>query len=341
MDYKSAGVDIGKADQLVEWISARLKNHPIHKKGTLSGVGGFAAFSELPFSDYKKPILVTCTDGVGTKVKLANHFENFSGIGQDLVAMCANDMAVSGARPCLFLDYFATSSLSLQTAQEILESIFVACENIDTAVVGGETAELPGLYQPGDFDLAGFLVGLIEKERLSLRESVKAGDLLIGVASSGFHSNGYSLLRKIFEKDLAKYEADLMEPTRLYVSLLLDLYDQELIKSASHITGGGILNVPRAFKDGLAARINGWPLTKIYSECQKRASIDNNKMLRTWNCGVGIVLVVAQEVRVAVEEKIARLGWASYLIGEVIEASAQTEDRLDMSGFSWLKEEQR
>jgi phosphoribosylformylglycinamidine cyclo-ligase len=304
LKYKDAGVDINKGNALVEDI----KN--IAKKTTrpevLGGIGGFGALCKIP-ANYNNPILVSSTDGVGTKLKLAGACNNHHTIGIDLVAMCVNDLLSSGAEPLFFLDYFATGKLDISLAKQVIEGIAEGCKLAGCALIGGETAEMPGLYTNTDYDLAGFCVGVAEEDNLLKKSSVKAGDVLIGIESSGLHSNGYSLVRKIIQdynlsldyKLSGKKLSDwLLEPTKIYVKSVLGLLSKNKINAIAHITGGGLTeNLPRVFNDNLQASIQtaSWDIPEIFTFLQQQANIEMHEMYRVFNCGIGMVLVVSKE----------------------------------------------
>ena len=303
LTYKDAGVDIEAGNQLVERIKqvARRTRRP----EVMSGLGGFGALCEIP-GRYREPVLVSGTDGVGTKLKLAMEFGVHDSIGIDLVAMCVNDLIVAGAEPLQFLDYYATGKLNVDIAADVIAGIGKGCEQAGCALVGGETAEMPGMYEGDDYDLAGFCVGVAEKSRLIDGTSVHVGDRLIGLPSSGLHSNGYSLVRKVIETrgiDPQQTELDgrklselLLEPTRIYVKPLLQLLRTVDIRAMAHITGGGILeNLPRVLPNSAKARINrnSWTQPAVFDWLQDQAGIDETEMMRTFNCGIGMILVVA------------------------------------------------
>lgn len=304
MSYKDAGVDIEAGQRLVEHIKPIARR--THRPELLAGIGGFGALFELPLTRYKQPVLVSATDGVGTKLKLAISLNKHDTIGIDLVAMCVNDIIVSGAEPLFFLDYFATGKLNVATATAVISGIGYGCELAGSALVGGETAEMPGMYHDDDYDLAGFGVGIVEKDRVIDGSKVQAGDVLIGLASSGPHSNGYSLIRKILEKNainLATPFADtslgevLLTPTRIYVKALLKLFQQVDVHALAHITGGGLLeNVPRVLPSNLRATFNAsnWQRNAIFDWLQTQGSIADEEMYRTFNCGIGMVVCVAE-----------------------------------------------
>lgn len=316
IDYKQAGVDVEAGDALVDWLQKTGKNSA-HADRVVAGIGGFASLFRIGFPEMKKPCLVTCTDGVGTKVKLASQFKKFDGVGQDLVAMCVNDLICCGGRPLLFLDYYAVGKLNVDEAQLFLNSVRRACADSDCALVGGETAEMPGVYHDGDFDCAGFAVGIVDEEKALGPQRVAVGDQLIGVSSSGFHSNGYSLLRKLFEQDAAEWIDELMKPTALYVRLMRDVVDQNLAQAAAHITGGGIENIPRVLPEGTMVEIKPWDLTPAYREVQKRAGLTTAQLVGTLNGGIGFVIVCRPSNAEAVRALVKKHGYRDFDLGTV------------------------
>lgn len=324
LDYKTSGVDVGAGDSLVEWLQS--EDSSSTKKaapGRLrSGIGGFASLYDIRFPEMQRPLLITCTDGVGTKVKLASYFSDFSKVGQDLVAMCVNDLICTGGRPLQFLDYYATGKLNLADAKSFLQGIRKACIESDCLLVGGETAEMPGLYHGKDFDCAGFAVGVVDEERLWGAHRVQVGDILIGVASSGFHSNGYSLLRKIFAEDLEQFRDILMEPTRLYVQMTQALATEE-IHAAAHITGGGVENIPRILPAFTEAKLRPWDLPEVYQEVQARTGLDFYELNQVLNCGLGFVLVVPASRAEALVKKINEDFFKAWIVGEVTPGESQ------------------
>lgn len=305
LNYKSAGVDIAAGDALVERIkpiAARTRT-----PGVMAGLGGFGSLFELPLDRYQKPVLVSGTDGVGTKLKLAIDMNIHNTVGIDLVAMCVNDIIVQGAEPLFFLDYFATGKLNVDTAAAVIEGIAKGCELAGSALVGGETAEMPGMYADGEYDLAGFCVGIVEKALLIDGSKVKVGDQLIGIASSGPHSNGYSLIRKIIEHSNSSLSQPfnkkslgetLLEPTKIYVKSLLELINHVEVHALAHITGGGITeNLPRVLPEAVNAeiRLTSWELPEIFQWLQKHGNVSLPDMLTTFNCGIGMIVCVAAE----------------------------------------------
>ncbi len=314
--YKSAGVDTEAGDSLVDWLQSYGKKQP-HQDRIVTGIGGFASLFRWDFSPYKKPCLVTCTDGVGTKVKLAAQWRTFRSVAQDCVAMCVNDLICTGGRPLLFLDYYATGKLNLVWAKEFLSGLRDACEESDCALVGGETAEMPGIYQEEDFDCAGFAVGIVDEDEALGAHQVKKGDILIGVSSSGFHSNGYSLLRKIFAHDLEKWKKFLLEPTALYVKLMADVQKNCKVHAAAHITGGGIENIPRVLPSHLHWIKKDWEFSEIFKEVQRRTNLSDDEMKRTLNCGIGFVFIVPASEEVNLKATIQKHGYGFYDLGRL------------------------
>ena len=318
--YKASGVDVEAGDALVDWLQSEdsKKRKSPHAECIVDGIGGFASLFRAQFAQYKKPCLVTCTDGVGTKVLLASHYQNFSGVGQDLVAMCVNDLVCTGGDPLLFLDYYAVGKLDLDSAKAFLKSVRAACDDSHCALVGGETAEMPGVYKPGDFDCAGFAVGVVDEEKTWGAAKVQPGDRVIGVSSSGFHSNGYSLLRRVFQDDLDQWKDILLFPTALYVKLTQEIKRQAItVHAAAHITGGGIENVPRVLPTGWTwkRKDHKWP--EPFREVQRRTKMTDDEMLRTLNCGIGFTFIVPETSVTAVHATIRATGFESFDLGEV------------------------
>lgn len=304
--YADAGVDIDAGDELVQRIKPHTKK--TQTPNVLGGIGGFGALFQLPWSDYKEPVLVSGTDGVGTKLKLAQMLNNHSTIGIDLVAMCVNDIITCGAKPLFFLDYFATGKLNVDQAEIVIKGIAEGCLQAGCALTGGETAEMPGMYHNDDYDLAGFTVGIVEKSKIITGQDIKAGDQLIGIASSGIHSNGYSLVRKLIDDnqvdlheilDGKTIAERLLAPTVIYVKLIKKLLAEYQIKGIAHITGGGLTdNIPRVLPDNVQANIDytSWPQPTIFQWLKQLSKVDDAEMHRTFNCGIGMVLVVAPEL---------------------------------------------
>lgn len=328
LSYQSAGVDIDAGDRLVSKIKAFANK--TNRPEVLAGIGGFGALVEVPLSRYKNPVLVSGTDGVGTKLKIAFALNQHETIGIDLVAMCVNDIVVSGAEPLFFLDYFATGKLSVETATEVIRGISHGCELAGTALVGGETAEMPGMYAPEEYDLAGFAVGVVEKDKIIRGEGVQPEDVLIGLASSGVHSNGYSLVRKILEVTQTSlsmlFEGRtlgeiLLEPTRIYVKPLLALLKEIPIKAMAHITGGGLVeNIPRVLpKTATAVLIKkNWEAPAIFEWLQQQGNLSPDEMARTFNCGIGMVLCVSRENSHLALQRLHQFGEKAWLIGKIV-----------------------
>jgi phosphoribosylformylglycinamidine cyclo-ligase len=328
LSYRDSGVDIDAGNELVERIKPAIKS--TYRKGCVGSIGGFGGLFELPLDRYSHPLLVSGTDGVGTKLKLAIELEKYQTIGIDLVAMCANDIAVLGAEALFFLDYYATGKLSLEVAEQVITGIADGCKLAGCALIGGETAEMPGIYSEGDFDLAGFCVGIVEKGQVINGENITAGNTLIALGSSGPHSNGYSLIRKVIEVsgvDLKQACGDesladaLIKPTRIYVKNLLSLTQLEPVLAMAHITGGGLTeNIPRVLPEHLSAKIDcsSWTIPPVFEWLRQAGNIETSEMYRTFNCGVGMILVVDNENQHACLEKLTQLGEKAWVIGEVI-----------------------
>ncbi len=335
ISYRDAGVDIDAGNSLVESIKPIVKD--TFRPGVVTGLGGFGALFELPLDRYQQPILVSGTDGVGTKLKLALELKRYDTIGIDLVAMCVNDIVVTGAEPLFFLDYYATGKLDVDVAVDVVRGIARGCTLSGAALTGGETAEMPGMYSKDDFDLAGFCVGIVEKSRIIEPDRVQPGDVLIGMASSGPHSNGYSLIRKVLEvtdADLnqpfagATLGETLLAPTRIYVKPLLELHDKIDIHALAHITGGGLPeNLPRVLPEGTRAVIDGnsWERPEVFNWLQQAGNIKDSEMLRTFNCGVGMVLCVAEQDADLALETLTNAGEQVWRLGH-IEGSSGTPE---------------
>jgi phosphoribosylformylglycinamidine cyclo-ligase len=309
ISYRDAGVDIEAGDALVERIKPFAKR--TMRPEVVGGIGGFGSLFEVP-KKFNNPVLVSGTDGVGTKLKLAFQLDKHDTVGIDLVAMCVNDVLVQGAEPLFFLDYFACGKLDVETAAEVVKGIADGCEQAGCALVGGETAEMPGMYPAGEYDLAGFVVGAVDRDAIIDGSSIREGDVVLGLASSGAHSNGYSLIRKLIEKSGVDMDSDfhgrpfrdvVMAPTRIYVKPLLKLIAALRVKGMAHITGGGITeNVPRVLPVGLTAEIrkDSWQMPALFQWLQEQGNITDAEMYRTFNCGIGMVVIVdAQDVDTA------------------------------------------
>ncbi len=335
ISYKDAGVDIDVGDALVERIKPLAKK--TLREGVLAGIGGFGALFEVP-KRYQEPVLVSGTDGVGTKLKLAFAWNMHDTVGIDLVGMSVNDVLVQGAEPLFFLDYFACGKLELETAATVIGGIAKGCEQSGCALIGGETAEMPGMYPTGEYDLAGFCVGVVEKSKILSGQNVQAGDVVLGLASNGVHSNGFSLLRKCLERaghelphtlDGQPFRHAVMAPTRLYVKSVLAALAahppkagaQPGIKALAHITGGGLLeNIPRVLPHGCAAQLQkgSWPQSELFAWLQATAGIDDAEMNRTFNNGIGMVVVLAAEEAAACAQTLRDLGETVYPIGSIV-----------------------
>ena len=326
LSYKDAGVDIDAGNALIERIKGVAKR--TRRPEVMAGLGGFGALFELP-KGYDEPVLVSGTDGVGTKLKLALELNRHDHIGIDLVAMCVNDLIVAGAEPLFFLDYYATGKLDVEIATRVVTGIGEGCELAGASLVGGETAEMPGMYEGEDYDLAGFCVGIVEKKKIIDGTQVAAGNVLIGLPSSGPHSNGYSLIRKIIEVSQADLHQDigetslgdaLMQPTRIYVKALLDLFKQVNVKALSHITGGGLLeNIPRVLPADSVAVIDtdSWQQPAVFKWLKSKGNVTDTEMYRTFNCGVGMVIVVDAEDQAKTLAALTKAGESPWVIGHI------------------------
>lgn len=337
LTYSSAGVDINEGERLVSLIKPHVRKTYI--KGVLGDIGGFGAFFSAAFKGMKDPVLVSSTDGVGTKLKIAFLADIHSTVGIDLVAMGVNDILCSGARPLFFLDYFATGSLDAKTASIVVKGIAKGCTIAGCALVGGETAEMPGFYAKGEYDMAGFAVGVVDRKKIISGRDIRHGDKIIGLASTGLHSNGYSLARKVlfdlkglnagsrpigFKKNISK---TLLEPTRIYVKPMLKLIESLNVLGIAHITGGGFTeNIPRVLPKGLKARIElgSWPRPRIFRLIQDSGSIEDSEMLRTFNCGIGMVVIVRPNDAGRAKTLLSSLGEKPHVIGEIERSEKKT-----------------
>jgi phosphoribosylformylglycinamidine cyclo-ligase len=325
--YRDAGVDIDAGDELVERIKPRVKRSM--RPEVLGGIGGFGALVEIPMDRYRKPVLVSGTDGVGTKLRLAIDTQRHDGVGIDLVAMCANDVLVQGAEPLYFLDYYASGKLDVAVGERVIAGIVEGCVQAGCALVGGETAEMPGMYHGADYDLAGFCVGVVEKEAIIDGTKTRAGDVVLGLPSSGPHSNGFSLIRKILQVSAADLNADLdgaslidrlMAPTRIYVKPLLKLMSELAPHGLSHITGGGLVdNIPRVLPEGLEVVLErgAWQRNPVFDWLQRQGKVADAEMYRVFNCGIGMTVHVAAADAQRAIGILRDAGQAALVIGEV------------------------
>lgn len=332
LTYKTAGVDITKGNKLIDIIRPVVR--PTFRQGVLEDIGSFSAFFKLNSSKYKNPVLVSSTDGVGTKLKVAFMLKKHTTIGIDLVAMCVNDILTSGAEPLFFLDYFATGKLTTKTTADVIKGIAHGCKMAGCSLIGGETAEMPGFYNDGEYDLAGFSVGIVEKDKIINGSGIKSGDIIIGLSSSGLHSNGYSFARKLFF-DIKKYKAnklihelgctigkELLMPTRIYVKSILNVLKSFKIKGMAHITGGGITgNIPRILPEGSGLKVvikrDSWPIQKIFDIIQTSGKISDKEMYRTFNMGIGFALVVSNSDASAIIKRLNSSGEKAFVIGHI------------------------
>ncbi|MBU8539097.1 phosphoribosylformylglycinamidine cyclo-ligase [Falsiroseomonas tokyonensis] len=348
LTYRDAGVDIEAGDALVEVIKPLARS--TDRAGTMGGLGGFGALFDLKAAGFRDPVLVSSTDGVGTKLKLAIDSGIHGFVGQDLVAMCVNDLVVQGAEPLFFLDYFATGKLEVAQAAAVVGGIAEGCRIAGCALVGGETAEMPGLYKGGDYDLAGFTVGAAERDALLPRADMGPGDVLLGLASSGVHSNGFSLVRRILEGTNLTMDAPapfapgrtvaeaLLVPTRIYVKPVLALHRAGMLKAAAHITGGGLPgNLPRVLPDGVVAALDAraWTLPPVFGWLARTGNVAAEEMLRVFNCGLGMVLVVAEDQAAAAQAQLEADGETVFRIGTLEAGEGKAGVRIDHLGAGW------
>ncbi len=336
LTYKQAGVDIDAGNSLVDRIKPLVAETAT--AGVLSGIGGFGGLFGLDTRGMSEPVLVSGTDGVGTKLKLAFGLNRHDTVGIDLVAMCVNDIIVTGAKPLFFLDYFACGKLAVDDAVQVVKGITDGCKDAGCALIGGETAEMPGFYPPGEYDMAGFAVGLVDRPRMIDGKGVRAGDVIIGLPASGLHSNGFSLARKVFF-DVAGLDVNdplegaggtvgeiMLTPTRIYVRQVLALIEQVEVKALAHITGGGLTeNLPRVFPDGVSARIDPgtWEVPAVFTQLQRRGNIDRDEMLRTFNMGVGMCVVVSESASGAALKCLHQMGEKASVIGKMVAGDGQ------------------
>ncbi len=331
LTYAAAGVDIDAGNELVECIKPLAK--ATARAGVMSSIGGFGGLFDLKSCGYKDPVLVAATDGVGTKLKLAQSMERHDTIGIDLVAMCVNDLVVQGAEPLFFLDYFATGHLMVKMAESVMAGIAEGCKQAGCALIGGETAEMPGIYASDEYDLAGFAVGAVERDGILPRKDIQAGDVILGLASTGVHSNGYSLVRRMVAMQGLRYEAPapfdttqtlgdaLLTPTRIYVKSCLAAIKTGQVKALAHITGGGLLeNIPRVLPEGLGVKIkrDSWKMLPVFQWLRETAHLQETELYRTFNCGIGMIVVVASSDALTMAENFRSMGESVSVIGEVV-----------------------
>ena len=340
MSYRDSGVDIDAGNALIERIKPLIKL--TSRQGALGSIGGFGGLFEIPLERYKNPVLVSGTDGVGTKLKLASLLNRHDTIGIDLVAMCVNDIVVSGAEPLYFLDYFATGKLNLEQAENVIKGIAVGCQEAGCALSGGETAEMPGMYAQDEYDLAGFAVGIVEKSEILSTEKVLPGQVLLGIESSGPHSNGYSLIRKVIERsgqslddpfESSTLGLTLLTPTRIYVKAILSLLSEVSVAAIAHITGGGILeNLPRVLPENVGAEIDlsSWERPSIFRWLQDQGNLVDDEMLRTFNCGIGMVVAINEDDQGQATEILHSCGESVHNIGRTVAVSGSP--KVDLLG---------
>lgn len=335
LTYRDAGVDVDEGARAVELMKQHVKK--TFTKNVLCGLGGFGGLFELDLTGIEQPVLVSGTDGVGTKLKIAFLADRHDTVGQDCVAMCVNDILCQGAKPLYFLDYLATGKLQPEKAADIVKGIADGCQLAGCALIGGETAEMPGFYEDGEYDMAGFAVGIVDKKKIIDGSKISSGDLLIGLPSSGIHSNGYSLVRKIFFEKMGLTAADLIEglegtlgevlltPTRIYVEVCTKVLEHFSVAGMVHITGGGFFeNIPRIIPEGLGVEIHlgSWPILPVFTLMQQQGSITDEEMFKTFNMGIGMILVVKKEEAGKLLQYLADMGEKAYTIGEVVQGSS-------------------
>ena len=345
--YSDAGVDIDKGNLFVSRIKSLVAD--THRRGVLTDIGGFSGLFAIGNENLKNPVLIASTDGVGTKLTVAKLCNKHDTIGIDLVAMCVNDVIVSGAKPLFFLDYFASSTLDLDVATEVVRGIATGCKQAQCSLIGGETAEMPGLYQPGDYDLAGFTVGIGERDALIDGSDIRVGNKIIGLASSGIHSNGYSLVRKVFFEELGKKVDDFIEefgctlgeellrPTRIYVESVVNILRRHKINGLVHITGGGFIdNIPRILPAGCVAHITkeSWPILPIFTYLQEKGQISISEMYRTYNMGIGMMAIVAENKVEDLLHQFRAHGEEPYVIGDIRAPQAGNDNQVIIDGVS-------
>lgn len=325
VSYAQAGVDVRRGQEAVEKMKAAVE--ATYTPEVLTELGSFAGFFRVP-EGYNEPVLVSGTDGVGTKILLAKELGDFSGLGQDLVAMCVNDILCHGAKPLFFLDYLASAKLEPDVVVSLIESIAKACKSVGCALIGGESAEMPGIYAPGDIDMAGFCVGIVEREKSIDGRDIRAGDRLIGLSSSGVHSNGYSLIRKLFLElypdEITPFAEELLRPTHLYLEPLEALWSQLKVKGIAHITGGGFFeNIPRMLPKHLTFDVDtaSWPRTPLFKKIAQLSALDEEELFSTFNMGIGMVIALSPEDVDLAHRILKESGWEAYTIGQVVEGT--------------------
>ncbi len=331
MDYNKSGVDTKRAHQLVSWIKEQSQGH--HRSRIIDGVGGYASLFQIQFPNMKEPCLASSTDGVGTKLKLALQYSSLQSLGQDLVAMCVNDLLCVGAQPLFFLDYYACGQLNSDHAKDFLTGIKKACDESLCALTGGETAQMPGVYQNDDFDCAGFAVGIVDRQDIIGAHRVQKGDRLLALASQGFHSNGYSLLRKIFQQDLDQWASELLRPTMLYTKVFSSVLKGK-VHALAHITGDGMDNILRVVPAGSQVQLKAWKLPQPFLEVKKRTGMSWIDLMKTLNCGVGLVAFVSSEQISSLKKSLKNLNVSHFEIGEVLDINNQSSS-WTMNFDSW------
>ena len=351
LSYRDAGVDIDAGNQLIEEIKPHVAR--TQRPEVMGGLGGFGAMFEIPLNRYQQPVLVSGTDGVGTKLKLALEMNRHDTIGIDLVAMCVNDVVVSGARPLFFLDYFSMAKLDVDMAADVVKGIADGCEISKCSLIGGETAEMPGHYAPDDYDIAGFVVGIAERDDIIDGSDIRVGNKIIGLASSGIHSNGYSLVRKICFEELGLTVNDhidelgctlgeeLLRPTRIYTEALLNLIRNFKVNGMVHITGGGFFdNIPRILPQGCKAIIEdrSWEVLPIFDFLREKGNVTPEEMCRTFNCGIGMVVVVDAKDEEDVVQQLTALGEKPFVIGEVVQKKNKKDSSVEINCCATLNE---
>lgn len=326
MTYKQSGVDIDKANSFVESIKPLARS--TRRPEVLGGIGGFGALCRIPKGKYKDPILVSSTDGVGTKLKIAATAGLYEGLGVDLVAMNVNDILTLGAEPLFFLDYFAIGKVDQKMMHSVIKGIARGCKDANCSLIGGETAEMPGLYAHGDFDLAGFCVGVVDRDKIIDGKKVAPGHVILGIASSGVHSNGFSFVRKVLRKEfIAQHAEEILKPTRIYVRPILSLLEKEPVYSLAHITGGGFFdNIPRVLPEGCGAKIHAgsWPIPRVFRWIKEAGRVQDREMYRTFNMGIGMILVVPKDRALRAIAHLAKFKERAWIVGEITKGKGVT-----------------